>query len=501
MVVEAFHGDLTDEELELVTNPENWFLRVPQQGTSSFLSALESWSRREKEGRTRTARKSFSSSKSTKRPQGFRLEKLAKSLLRPDKRQPPLCIFCLDDGSDTNDSCGKLLWCPSLPNFFAIHELCALMTPEVLTVDNPSPLGAMMFETDLKQLQSAFIRGRPLVCNVCHERGALVGCCCSKCRLVFHLPCAMRSQCYIDYEDFRCFCSKHSAEAFKGTVRSIFATDNGKKTHDGECCLCMEAVESKVVLHGVVRTNCCGTRFYHYDCMKNATIVRGQELRCPACNRPNEETGFEEIIKRQGIYLQTYNPPEERDINGTEENARSRCYYAMPRCSAKNKTCVSRIGPDKYDDSDALNDSVFNPHEALNACITCGVHSHRICAGPPWSTYTPGGDYDEEKWQCEDCRGILSPSVHFPVTSSSFLFDQARSSESPDSSDLDSLNDLELDVGNRMMPDDGGKCELSQIVERRVQKRACNGDNSPTGCAPARKQALLHRWFSTVNRP
>ncbi|WKY05746.1 hypothetical protein Q1695_006167 [Nippostrongylus brasiliensis] len=337
MVVEAFHGDLTDEELELVTNPENWFLRVPQQGTSSFLSALESWSRREKEGRTRTARKSFSSSKSTKRPQGFRLEKLAKSLLRPDKRQPPLCIFCLDDGSDTNDSCGKLLWCPSLPNFFAIHELCALMTPEVLTVDNPSPLGAMMFETDLKQLQSAFIRGRPLVCNVCHERGALVGCCCSKCRLVFHLPCAMRSQCYIDYEDFS-------------------------------------------------------------------------------------------------------NPPEERDINGTEENARSRCYYAMPRCSAKNKTCVSRIGPDKYDDSDALNDSVFNPHEALNACITCGVHSHRICAGPPWSTYTPGGDYDEEKWQCEDY-----------------------------SSDLDSLNDLELDVGNRMMPDDGGKCELSQIVERRVQ--------------------------------
>ncbi|VDL82036.1 unnamed protein product [Nippostrongylus brasiliensis] len=252
------------------------------------------------------------------------------------------------------------------------------MTPEVLTVDNPSPLGAMMFETDLKQLQSAFIRGRPLVCNVCHERGALIGCCCSKCRLVFHLPCAMRSQCYIDYEDFRCFCSKHSAEAFKGTVRSIFATDNGK----------------------------------------SRDVVNQNQKKLSIQVTPGNCDLFS-------------NPPEERDINGTEENARSRCYYAMPRCSAKNRTCVSRIGPDKYDDSDALNDSVFNPHEALNACITCGVHSHRICAGPPWSTYTPGGDYDEEKWQCEDCRGILSPSVHFPVTSSSFLFDQARSSESP----------------------------------------------------------------------
>lgn len=35
---------------------------------------------------------------------------------------------------------------------------------------------------------------------------------------------------------------------------------------------------------------------------------------------------------------------------------------------------------------------------------TCGVHCHRICAGPPWSTFTPDGDGDEQKWQCEDCR-------------------------------------------------------------------------------------------------
>lgn len=38
---------------------------------------------------------------------------------------------------------------------------------------------------------------------------------------------------------------------------------------------------------------------------QNATLVRGQEMRCPTCNRPNEETFFEEAIKRQGIYFQT----------------------------------------------------------------------------------------------------------------------------------------------------------------------------------------------------
>ncbi|VDM84475.1 unnamed protein product [Strongylus vulgaris] len=68
------------------------------------------------------------------------------------------------------------------------------------------------------------------------------------------------------------------------------------------------------------------------------------------------------------------------------------------------RSCLSSLGPDKYDDSDALNDQIFNPFEALNGCITCGVHCHRLCAGPPWSTYTPDGDGEEEKWQCDDCR-------------------------------------------------------------------------------------------------
>ncbi|KHJ96045.1 hypothetical protein OESDEN_03997 [Oesophagostomum dentatum] len=136
----------------------------------------------------------------------------------------------------------------------------------------------------------------------------------------------------------------------------------------------------------------------------NATLIRGQEMRCPACNRPNEETNFEETIKRQGIYFQTYNPPCESDEENSGENCNSRCYYAMMRTAAKDRTCLSILGPDKYDDSDALNDQIFNPLEALNGCITCGVHCHRLCAGPPWSTYSPDDDGEEEKWQCDDCR-------------------------------------------------------------------------------------------------
>ncbi|KJH44462.1 hypothetical protein DICVIV_09511 [Dictyocaulus viviparus] len=173
--------------------------------------------------------------------------------------------------------CGRLQWCPEMPLFFAVHELCTLMIPEIVTIDNPTPLGKELFQTDLKFLNQAFIRGRLLTCTTCREKGALVGCCFATCRSVFHLPCAIRSMCYINYEEFR--------------------------------------------------------------------------------------------------------------------------------------SCLSSLGPDRYDDSDALNDAIYNPLEALNACISCGVHCHRICAGEPWSLYNPDDEGDEEMWQCEDCRDTLQTSA------------------------------------------------------------------------------------------
>uniref|UniRef100_A0A0K0D551 PHD domain-containing protein n=1 Tax=Angiostrongylus cantonensis TaxID=6313 RepID=A0A0K0D551_ANGCA len=167
----------------------------------------------------------------------------------------------------------------------------------------------------------------------------------------------------------------------------------------------MDPVEREIALHSVIRTDCCGPNFYHFDCMKNATLIRGQEMRCPKCNQPNDQTDFEEKIRRQGIFIQMYNVVDE--CNGDDSmdgNQLSPCYYSMTRNSAKERSCLSSLGPCTYDETDALDDRVFNPHEALNACISCGIHCHRICAGPPWSCYNPDGEGEEEKWQCEDCR-------------------------------------------------------------------------------------------------
>ncbi|KAK5974845.1 hypothetical protein GCK32_004311 [Trichostrongylus colubriformis] len=508
MVVEEFQVELDADEKELLLNPEKWFLKIPEGSNTSFVTALERWSKRHPEGDVDRVRKNRP--KNAKSQRGYRLQKLVSSLLRPDKRQPPLCIFCFDDGSDTNELCGRLRWCPNIPLFFALHELCVLMTPEILTVDNPTPLGKELFDTDLKEIHRAYSRGRTLVCSICYEKGAGIGCCSSSCQRVFHLPCAIRSMCYLDYENFRCFCPKHSRAAFEKTTTLLLSHNLEKDSEEVLCCICMDKVEPQIKMHSVIKMDCCGPRFYHFDCMMNATLVRGQEMRCPTCNRPNEETCFEEKIKRQGIYLQTYNPVTEYDDDRLDSNVRSRCYYAMIPCSAKKRSCLSSIGPDRYDDSDALNDSVYNPLEALNACITCGVHCHRICAGPPWSTYTPEDDGEEEKWQCEECRDMAAPLLDESAganTESSLSTNATRRvhrtvatphCESRGSADASRVSREDVNLKVVENERNTNLCGRAKKVGKK-RTRSSMTENSPMVNTPLKRQSLLRRWLTPVN--
>ncbi|RCN26582.1 hypothetical protein ANCCAN_27691, partial [Ancylostoma caninum] len=162
--------------------------------------------------------------------------------------------------------CGAQIGHFSLPLMsFVLLKFIKLMVPEVLTVENPSSLGKRLFDTDIKQLNEAYARGRQLTCNICREKGALVGCCSSSCHLVFHLPCAIRSNCFLDYEEFRCYCEKHSESAFKRTTAAYFSCLEKLPKNDEYdlCCLCMDRVDRQMKMHSVVQIACCGLRFYH----------------------------------------------------------------------------------------------------------------------------------------------------------------------------------------------------------------------------------------------
>uniref|UniRef100_A0A1I7XIH1 PHD-type domain-containing protein n=1 Tax=Heterorhabditis bacteriophora TaxID=37862 RepID=A0A1I7XIH1_HETBA len=136
--------------------------------------------------------------------------------------------------------------------------------------------------------------------------------------------------------------------------------------------------------------------------MKDA-INRGSEFRCPTCNRPNEETNFDSIMKIQGVCVHFHHPTYTVDTENTTQ--RTECYYSDSRRRVKDKKCFCPFGNRSYDDDDAMNDEVFNPWEALNSCTMCGINCHRMCAGSPWSKYTFDGEGEEPPWQCDDCRG------------------------------------------------------------------------------------------------
>ncbi|PIO63473.1 hypothetical protein TELCIR_14927 [Teladorsagia circumcincta] len=74
--------------------------------------------------------------------------------------------------------------------------------------------------------------------------------------------------CFLDYEEYRCFCSKHAEAAFKSTTSSLHSRSLKKDNKEDLCCLCMDKIEPKISMHSVVKTDCCGPRFYHFDCMQ-----------------------------------------------------------------------------------------------------------------------------------------------------------------------------------------------------------------------------------------
>lgn len=51
MVIEEFRVELDNEEKELLSNPEKWFLKLPLQKFTPFVDALENWSKCHVEGR------------------------------------------------------------------------------------------------------------------------------------------------------------------------------------------------------------------------------------------------------------------------------------------------------------------------------------------------------------------------------------------------------------------------------------------------------------------
>ena len=120
------------------------------------------------------------------------------------------CGLCGVSGEE-DESTGRLL--PYKYNEW-LHLSCALWSSEVYeTLDG-----------SLENVVSAVTRSRNLLCTVCHQRGATIGCCHSDCSANFHFRCGLAEK--ADFkEDKTVYCYKHAQKyASKENVRT-FQTD------------------------------------------------------------------------------------------------------------------------------------------------------------------------------------------------------------------------------------------------------------------------------------
>lgn len=126
-------------------------------------------------------------------------------------------------------------------------------------------------------------------CYYCKLKGANVGCCHKNCRKSSHLPCLIENRGLVQFSDqFYSFCHIHH-----GIERSSIHS----KTEI--CLLCTKAMKE---FHPVtsVELNCCGSKWYHLQCLRDRAYEEQGDFCCPSCNNNDD---FQNHIKSNGVFV------------------------------------------------------------------------------------------------------------------------------------------------------------------------------------------------------
>lgn len=127
------------------------------------------------------------------------------------------------------------------------------------------------------------------VCSVCEDGGASIGCCVKKCRNSFHLPCALTSNCSINFANYRTFCKddrKYQPPAILHTPTE-------------PCTICL-AEMGPYRPNQSIQTSCCNTSWSHKLCLAQYAQTSGYFFKCPLCKNSKQ---FRQSIMQQGIFI------------------------------------------------------------------------------------------------------------------------------------------------------------------------------------------------------
>ncbi|XP_033216240.1 uncharacterized protein LOC117172427 [Belonocnema kinseyi] len=322
-----------------------------------------------------------------------------------------VCLFC-GLTEDNELEYGKLYELGPI----VTHYYCLLLSSmmEQRGRDEQGILGFMSAD-----IQKELRRGKRLACFHCKKVGATLGCCNSKCKRIFHLPCGLRNgSLHQFYGEFRSYCINHRPKQLIDS-RVVEEVQNAESTL---CYICYDNVNYLDILKTLWAPCCKKNAFFHRKCVQQLANSSGYFFKCPLCNNKKE---FQEAMLEHGIFIPLQDASWELVPNAYQE-----LLYRHNQCDAE--TCVCPKGRSHA----SSNAGPANKWE-LVLCRMCGSQGiHRHCGHLKWAN---------SAWECSECQSILdkSPIVNRQIREATAAGEAEN--RDPRSGDLES--DSELSVG------------------------------------------------------
>lgn len=130
-----------------------------------------------------------------------------------------------------------------------------------------------------------------LVLYSLHKKGATIGCCAKSCRKSFHLPCALKNDCRLEFHDpYQSYCDAHV---------NIKKPKNAHKPSD-LCTICSDEMGEYNLIQSIPLPCCNKNAWCHKICLQQYAQTAGYFLKCPLCNASDS---FREWIARRGVFI------------------------------------------------------------------------------------------------------------------------------------------------------------------------------------------------------
>ncbi|XP_046741470.1 uncharacterized protein LOC124408534 isoform X2 [Diprion similis] len=327
------------------------------------------------------------------------------------------CCFC-GFSEDDEVEYGKL-W---NQDGIVTHYYCLLLSSNMEQNGNDNE-GILGFLTT--DIQKELRRGKRLSCSYCKRNGATLGCCNTRCKQVFHLPCGLRAgSLHQFFGEFRSYCIRHR---IKQNIDE-YIKEEAAATGDITCYICYEEVNPQNPIRTLWAPCCRKNAWFHRKCVQRLALSAGYFFKCPLCNNKPE---FQQAMLDHGIFIPNQDASWELVPNAFQE-----LLHRHNQCDAPECLCPK-----------GRSHTSVNAKWELVLCRLCGSQGvHKSCGQLKWGSSV---------WECTECTGMLKKS-NDPIPS-----DGNEPKESMDQYSNESSSDSEISVGGNTTPPPISKHDVS----------------------------------------